>query len=136
MSGRWRRIKQSHDLADSLADEAERFLRGRYLDVAFATERHVPTWVWVSALAHGDDTDMALCERWLSDHGSERPELNAWGHVLQVLAHRVRETVARTGCSLVDLQEEVLLPIELAVLEAPIGPATLNRLVESTLVSL
>jgi hypothetical protein len=117
----------------SIAEEAEQFLAGRYLDIAFATERDVPAWVWLSALAHGDVADLSLAETWLSDHLGLRPEYDAWGQILQMLAAEIRETIARVGCTLVELQQDVLLPTELAVLASPVGPATLYRIVDLAL---
>jgi hypothetical protein len=37
-----------------LASEAEQFLNGGLLDLAFASGGDVPAWIWLSAIAHGD----------------------------------------------------------------------------------
>jgi hypothetical protein len=117
----------------SIADEAERFLAGRYLDIAFDTQRDIPAWIWLSALAHGDTRDLSLAATWLSDHQGLRPEFDAWGRVLQLLAREIDDTIATVGCRLVQLQQDILQPTELAILASPVGPATLYRIVSAAL---
>ena len=116
-----------------IADEAEQFLAGHYLDLAFALERDVPPWVWISALAHGEMVDLAMCESWLADHQGQRAEFDEWGRTLELLARQIRVTVATVGCSLRDLQQDLLLPTELVILVSPVGPATLHRIVHAAL---
>jgi hypothetical protein len=131
---RWRfRQPREERPGDSIADEAEQFLAGGYLDIAFVNERDVPAWIWMSTLAHADGATLERAEHWLDHQREMRPELELWGRMLQLLARRVHESYVAIGCSLEDLQREVLVPLELAVSAASIGPATLYRIVDSML---
>jgi hypothetical protein len=116
---------------EMLASEAEQFLNGGLLDVAFASSDDVPAWIWLSAIAHGDAPLLARTKNWLSDHQGARPELNGWGRVLQHLATRLLETSEAMGCPTSDLQRNLLVPLELAVTITPVGPATMCRLVNA-----
>jgi hypothetical protein len=125
--------RQEVGLTDSLAEEAEQFLTGRYLDLAFATAQDVPAWVWVSTLAHGNRDDLARSEHWLDQHRGLRPQYDAWGRIVQMLSRQIRETIETVGCSLQEVQRDVLVPTELAILAVPVGPATMYRIVSSAL---
>ncbi|HEY5271801.1 MAG TPA: hypothetical protein VIJ34_01055 [Acidimicrobiales bacterium] len=133
MNGRLRRFGPRH--GDSiLVSEAEQFLSGSLLDVAFESGGDVPAWVWLSAITHGDAALLAHAKNWLSDHQGARPELNGWGRVLQHLTTRLLETSEAMGCPASDLQRDLLVPLELAVTITPVGPATMCRLVNVMLI--
>jgi hypothetical protein len=104
--------------------EAQQFLDGRLLDIAFESGGDVPAWVWLSAIAHGDAPTLERAQHWLSDHQGMRPELNGWGRVLQHLTKRLLETSEAIGCPASDLQRNLLVPPELAITMTPVGPAT------------
>lgn len=131
----WRRNRQpgsdgSHKV---LVAEAEHFLRGHYLEVAYGTAHEIPAWVWLSTLAHGDAATLLAAEEWLSTSTARRSEYDTWGRVLQLLARQVRVMTETTPCTLAEIQRDVLVPLELAILASPVGPATLYRLVTSML---
>jgi hypothetical protein len=127
----WKHRRQEPRYGEMLASEAEQFLNGSLLDVAFASGDDVPAWIWLSAIAHGDAPLLSRTQNWLSDHQGARPELNGWGRVLQHLATRLLETSEAIGCPASDLQRNLLVPLELAVTITPVGPATMCRLVNA-----
>jgi hypothetical protein len=132
---RWKRRRCGSRQSDSiLVSEAQQFLDGRLLDVAFESGGDVPAWVWLSAIAHGDAPILEHAQHWLADHEGVRPELNGWGRVLQHLTTRLLETSEAIGCSARELQRSLLVPLELAVTMTPVGPATMCRLVNAMLV--
>jgi hypothetical protein len=129
----WKHRRPEPRYGDILAGEAEQFLNGSLLDVVFAGGDDVPAWIWLSAIAHGDEPLLAHTRNWLSDHAGIRPELNGWGRVLQHLTTRLLETSEAIGCPVSDLQRSLLVPLELAVTITPVGPATMCRLVNAML---
>jgi hypothetical protein len=114
-----------------LVAEAERFLSGRYLDDAYEANREVPGWVWLSTLAHGDAETLEAAEHWLAVERPVRSEYDTWGRVLQLLAREIRSMTETTTCTLSDIQRELLVPLELAIIASPVGPATMYRVVMS-----
>ena len=130
----WKHRRHQPQYGEILAREADQFLNGRLLDVAFASGGDVPAWIWLSAIAHGDRPLLARTQNWLSDHQGARPELNGWGRVQQHLTTRLLETSEAMGCPASDLQRSLLVPLELAVTITPVGPATMCRLVNAMLV--
>jgi hypothetical protein len=118
---------------DGVAREAEQFLEGLLLENAFTTGKEIPAWVWLSTLAHGDEPTLIRVTEWFHDHGGVRPEYDEWGRVLQYAAVQVLETSRIVGCALSKLQREVLVPLELAIITTPVGPATIYRILTSTL---
>jgi hypothetical protein len=129
----WNHRRNEPPHGEILASEAEQFLSGSLLDVAFTSGSEVPAWIWLSAIAHGDESRLARIQNWLSDHQGFRPELNGWGRVLQHLSTRLLETSEAMGCAPSDLQRSLLIPLELAVTITPVGPATMCRLVSAML---
>ena len=130
----WKHRRHEPRPGEVLASEAEQFLDGSLLEDAFTSGRDVPAWIWLSAIAHGDERRLARIQNWLSDHQGLRPELNGWGRVLQHLSTRLLETSKDMGCPTSDLQRSLLVPLELAVTIAPVGPATMCRLVNAMLI--
>jgi hypothetical protein len=131
----WRpRRRQDPQPTDGeLVNETEQFLAGQYLEVAFAREGDLPTWVWLSTIAHGNEDQLSRAEDWLSEHEGLHPELRSWGRVLQHISRQMLDTAAFIGCSVSELQRNLLVPLELAVAITPVGPATLCRLVDTML---
>jgi hypothetical protein len=130
----WKHRRHQPQYGEILANEADQFLNGRLLDVAFASGDDVPAWIWLSAIAHGDRSLLGRTQNWLTDHKGARPELNGWGRVLQHLTTRLLETSDALGCPASDLQRSLLVPLELAVTITPVGPATMCRLVNAMLI--
>ena len=53
---KWRiRHYEPDDSGALLVTEIERFLSGRYLDVAVGNRQVIPSWAWLSAVAHADE---------------------------------------------------------------------------------
>jgi len=129
----WRHRRPERRHGEILASEAEQFLNGSLLDVAFESGGDVPAWIWLAAIAHGDAPLLAHTKNWLSNHQGIRPELNGWGRVLEHLTARLLETSEAIGCPTRDLQRSLLVPLELAVTITPVGPATMCRLVNAML---
>lgn len=130
----WKHRSHEPRHGEVLANEAQQFLNGGLLDLAFASGGDVPAWIWLSAIAHGDAPLLACTKNWLADHQGVRPELNGWGRVLQHLTTRLLETSEAIGCQTSDLQRSLLVPLELAVTITPVGPATMCRLVNAMLI--
>jgi hypothetical protein len=130
---RWRFRRQTPEpQVDSIGEEAQRFLSGRYLELAYLNARDVPPWVWISAIAHGDEEVLELASTWMQHHGG-RPEFDEWGRLLEHVARRIVSTSRDIDRPLCDLQRDLLIPLELAVFMTPVGPATLYRLITTML---
>ena len=113
----------------SIADEAQRFLDGQYLDVALEGQREVPAWVWLSVVAHGDEKRLREVASWAGDHRELRPEFEEWGRLLEHLARQVLLSSSVVGRPISHIQRDLLIPLELAIFITPVGPPTLYRLV-------
>lgn len=118
---------------ETLVLEAQCFLDGNYLDIAFSDNRDVPVWAWISIIAHGERESVEHAATWLTDHEGVRPEFDMWGRVLQNIARQVLNVASFPRCSLGDIQRELLIPLELTIIMTPVGPTTLYRLVSSML---
>ena len=92
-----------------------------------------PAWVWLSTLAHGDEETLKRATNWVNDHQQTRPEYDEWSRVLQYAAVQVLDTSRIVGCKLSKLQRELLVPLELAIISTPVGPATVYRILTSML---
>ena len=125
----WSRQFTSPQGESGLAAEVERFLSGHHLESIFDSAEEIPAWVWLSVVAHGDDEVLERTQHWLAEHHGVRPELDAWGRVLQLVAAQLVETAAAIDCEVSELQRQLLVPLELAVSLTSVGPATLHRLV-------
>lgn len=121
---------------ESLVIETQSYLDGNYLEIAFNENRDVPAWAWLSVLAHGDEKSLARAATWLSDHPGVRPEFDTWGRVLEHVAHQVLDTAVAVGCSLGEIQRDLLIPLELTIINTPVGPTTLYRLISAILAEL
>ena len=130
---RWRNRDPDAEGAELLVAEVEQFLEGHYLDVLFDSRREVPAWAWLSLLTHGDEETLRELETWNARHGASRPELETWVRVLQLLARRLLAMSETIPYSVVEIQRELLVPLEIAIMTSPIGPATMYRVVISML---
>jgi hypothetical protein len=127
---RWRSREGADEVnAARLIEEAEQFLSGRYLETALAGAADLPAATWLSAIAHGDTTMVARVARSAEPRSPLPPEYETWGRVLEQLAMQTEELVETTAIPLERIQRNVLIPLELALLLSPTGPATLYRLV-------
>jgi hypothetical protein len=131
----WRiRHHEPVDTGALLVAETERLLSGRYIDVAVGNRQVIPSWAWLSAVAHGDEAWLERAANWIREHDELHPEDECWGRVFEFLAGRVIDTAAAMECSISEIQRDLLVPLELAVMLTPVGPATLCRLVEAIFV--
>jgi hypothetical protein len=128
----WSRHSSARDEI-GIVSEVSRFLSGRCLDSAFCTAEDIPAWAWLSVVAHGDSATLERSARWMDEHRGARPELDNWGRVLQYTSCRLLQTADTLGCSVIELQRQLLVPLELAVCLTPVGPATMYRLVNALL---
>lgn len=98
---------------------------GRYADYLVSCDAEVPSWAWMNATAHGGEVlvaSLALAE------GGPRgtpPALEAWYRARKAIAEEVVVTLTVQGCTLAQLQAELLLGIELE-LAAVEGWATVH----------
>jgi hypothetical protein len=129
----WRRQTELPGIGSSLVDETERFLRGCYLEDALADGQDLPSWAWLATLAHADATDLEAASAWATTEDGAHPEYDAWRRVLQRLSSQVLSLARSTGLGLGEVQRDVLVPLELALMTTPVGPATLYRVVSSML---
>jgi len=109
-----------------VADECEAFLAGRYVEALEAVGADVPPGAWLNVVAHG------TLRRVLRDACGDVPAAgdppSSWPQASAVIARMVL-SVASTPASLRALQEERLVPLELALLAGP-GPSRPVELVE------
>jgi hypothetical protein len=124
------------ELSKSLVQETQRFLDGKYLEIAYVCGHDMPVTTWLSTLAHGDRDVLERASKWTVEYGNARPEFETWGRVLAVTAGQILATTSEVNCSLGQLQRDLLIPLELAIMTTPVGPATLYRLINSMLIEL
>ncbi len=127
------RHKDKADLADveEVIAEAERLLSGRILDTQRGYRRR--GWALVGALAHGERAELQkLAGATLSSH----PTRATWDAALAYLAGEVLDA-APTDRALVQVQRQVLIPLELKLLGAGVrGPSNPRELATLVLASL
>lgn len=124
---RWRRIRHALDGwttwgGSDVADEAAAYLDGRLLELLRAEGAGglVPPWIWLNAVAHGDQERIA----WLA---SDRVAGGAgWRRVRAALADELLRVADGDPAEVARLQREVLVPLELSLAERKdLEPASL-----------
>jgi hypothetical protein len=100
-----------HRLSRQLADDCEAFNGGHIVEQLESHRLPPESWMWMNLLAHGSPLD--LRNECLAAHG-RRAAGNPWREARSYLSARVLDS-AGDAASLAELQEEVLLPIELAL---------------------
>ncbi len=109
--GRDHRLKSQ---ARQLVGECESFLVGELPSVLQHRGLPVPDWAWLSVLAHAP-TDVVAGHASGGSRGRFRGHLNAvWLGAVALLAQELIMVADRTGCSVEDLQHDVLLNVELS----------------------
>jgi hypothetical protein len=100
--------RAARHLARELLAETEAFLSGRYAEQLEDRALPVPVWAWTNRLAHGNDDDLA-------GTATERRGRSPSGRWRSARAFLAREVLGAVGPdrSLVDIQREVLAPLEL-----------------------
>ncbi len=117
---------------DELIAECEAVLRGAYAEHLAQQGRSRPCWVWINLLAHGDEAELAA----ESDHDerSTRPR-GSWMAARGFLAAELLDAAARRG-SLVALQRQALVPLELELMAGSTRLGTPRQLVAEVLTRL
>lgn len=103
------------DFAASQVDlglECAMFLAGEYCSYLESEGRPVPAWAWVNTLAHGSETDLHQLVTGPRRDGSPS------GMVSRIATH-VLGLLEDEDVSLSDLQRRTLIPLEMALGEAP-----------------
>lgn len=93
----------------TLVDECEAFLLGRYAELLEERSEPVPVWAWTNVLAHGRRDDILRAAAGPKGGWSAS---RRWRIARAFVAREVMEALAR-GASLIDVQREVLAPLEL-----------------------
>ena len=94
----------------ALVEECQAFLDGAYAEVANASEAPIPVWAWMNLLAHGTEVELRGAADALGEGDS-------WRQARAFLAGELLEVVGKGGVTLMHLQHEVLVPLELDVLD-------------------
>jgi hypothetical protein len=106
------RRRRRNSREDELADECAAFLTGVLADRWEAAGVTVPIWAWTNLLAHGSRDMMADAVSRPSRHRL----LTRWWWIARAeLADLILKMTA--GSSLSDLQESVLIPLELDLVD-------------------
>ncbi|HET7486705.1 MAG TPA: hypothetical protein VFJ85_02165 [Acidimicrobiales bacterium] len=124
------RRRQENPEAAELVLEAEAFLAGTYVDHMVEAGRRVPTWAWINLLAHGNEAEVretargsmgvwSLMRTMFTGPTQRDAWPNAsvpdWCRARAFLAGEVLDEIRARGCTIQDLQEEILIPLELAL---------------------
>ena len=103
---------EADELGASLVEECEAFLDGRYAELLVARGEPVPYWGWLNLLAHGTEDE-------LRSTAAELNRLHGWWQGRSLIAGEVLDAVDHRGRSLEVLQDEVLIPTEVAAMACP-----------------
>lgn len=92
----------------AVAEECQAFLDGAYAEFADASEGPVPVWAWMNLLAHGTEAE-------LREEALVLGAGDGWRQARAFLAGEVLEVIAASPRTLMELQHDVLVPLELDV---------------------
>jgi hypothetical protein len=95
--------------ADEVATECAAFLTGTLVEHWEADGRSIPIWAWTNLLAHGSKE---LIAQSISRPNRHRLLARSWWIARAQLAELILDITYRS-CSLSELQESVLIPLEL-----------------------
>ena len=98
---------------DELVADAEIVLAGRYADHLLEHRRPVPAWAWTNLLSHASAQELHRTR--ISHMRRAVGPCAVWLSARAYLAGEVLDAAARQG-SLEELQAEVLVPVELALM--------------------
>jgi hypothetical protein len=98
-------------ITEVLVADCEAFLLGRYAEHVESRSEPVPVWAWTNVLAHGSREDLLRAAG--EAHGGWSAG-RRWRLARALVASEVLHAV-NSGASLVDVQRDVLAPIELAI---------------------
>ena len=113
-----------HELDDELGDECEALLSGHYLTHAQREGYPLHGWMWLNLAAHGSLEDVAAAAV-----GAGTP---GWDAAATVVASATLAS-AKNRAGLHALQETLLIPLELRLIDEEVTP---RRLLEVTLAAL
>jgi hypothetical protein len=112
---------------------AAAYRAGRYADYLVSCDAEVPPWAWMNAPAHGGEVLVASLALAEGGPRGTAPTLEAWYRARKAIAEEVVVTLTLQGCTLAQLQAELLLGLELELAAATgwatVGPADLTCLV-------
>lgn len=106
-----------------LVAECEAFLAGTYAEYVESLGGRVPGWAWANLLAHGSVDDLRATAALLHFARAVHPG-GGWRAARAYLAAEVVGLVDGGACSLRDVQEQVLVPVELVLASDPSWPGT------------
>lgn len=109
----WRHAARG--LGQELVEDSEAFLLGRYAARVEQRSADVPAWAWTNLLAHGSEDDL---RRAAVDARRGPAESRGWRAARAFLAAEILRTIGPGG-SLVELQRQVLAPLELELAGRP-----------------
>lgn len=104
MRHRWRWGSEA-----ALVAELEAFLGGRYAEHTCDRSGRAPSWVWSNLLAHGTASQLAR----VREQRSPADQHRVWRHARSYLAAELLGLIELGHLDLVELQREVLIPLEL-----------------------
>jgi hypothetical protein len=107
--------RRRRDGEDEVAAECAAFLTGTLVERLETGGRAIPVWAWTNLLAHGSTELVAQSGARPCRH---RLLARSWRTARAQLADLVLEMTHR-GCSLDELQESVLVPLELDLASRP-----------------
>jgi hypothetical protein len=113
-----------------VADAAEAYLAGRYLEHAEQAQRPLHGWMALNRVAHTDPTTL----REIAEADLPARAVPAWRHREQVLAQRLLSTTHGEREAIREIQTELLVPLELQLLD--VHPAAERSLAGSVDVAL
>ena len=107
---------EPREWADSgLADEVEAYLAGRYVDHLTAQGRPVPVWSVLNRLAHADHPELVRVVE--GNPGDRISKTHPWAVAERFIAARLVATRGATPEGLDAVQQMVLVPLELSLVE-------------------
>ncbi len=112
--------------ARQLVGECESFLVGEYPILLQHRGLPIPEWAWLSVLAHAP-ADVLVQHARGGSRERFRGHLHAvWLGAVALLAQELVIVAERAGCSVEDLQHDVLLEVELTWARSAPGPSGLG----------
>lgn len=124
----WRRGRTS--ARTGLTQELDAYLSGHIVEHLRTQERPVPTWAWLNLLAHGTEQEILAEHSKVGAHGEATP----WQDARSYLAGEVLAVLDADPVGLANVQESVLVPVELALIDRGTTPGpSLAELVSAVL---
>lgn len=127
----WRRGRTSAHTG--VTQEIDAYLSGHIVEYLRAQDRPVPAWAWLNLLAHGTEQEILAEHRMVGAHAEATP----WRDARSYLAGEVLAVLDADPVGLANVQESVLVPVELALIERGTMPGpNLAELVSAVLAGL